>query len=208
MGEEIKRKKCEICGVIFFKPKKCSQKVWDRRRFCSYKCANKNSSLDLTGQRFGRLVAIKAIEKRNGNCSIIWRCLCDCGNEHFAASCCLRSGHCKSCGCLQKEQGAQNGRKSRTTHGMRKTPIYEIWKAMNQRCKNPKNKDFKNYGGRGITVCDRWHSFESFYADVGDPPEGMSIDRWPDNDGNYELANFRWASPKQQANNRRPKSCG
>ncbi len=94
------------------------------------------------------------------------------------------------------------------THNMSQTLIYLIWKSMIKRCRNPKDKDFKSYGGRGIKVCERWHSFENFYADVGDPPEGMSLDRYPDNDGNYEPTNFRWATWEEQASNRRPKSCG
>ncbi|MCK4525949.1 hypothetical protein KAW18_01155 [candidate division WOR-3 bacterium] len=76
------------------------------------------------------------------------------------------------------------------------------------RCRNPKNKDYKWYGGRGISVCERWHSFENFYADVGDPHEGMTLDRWPDNDGDYGPDNWRWATSHQQANNRRSRSCG
>jgi len=79
---------------------------------------------------------------------------------------------------------------------------------MNKRCKNPNDKDFKNYGGRGIRVCERWYSFEDFYADVGDPPKDMSLDRYPDNDGDYEPSNWRWATWEEQANNRRHKSCG
>ena len=95
------------------------------------------------------------------------------------------------------------------THRMSQTLIYLIWKSMIKRCENPRDKDFKHYGGRGIKVCGRWRSsFENFYVDVGNPPEGKTLDRWPDNDGDYEFTNFRWASPKQQANNRRPKSCG
>lgn len=208
MGKAIESKKCELCGLTFFKPTKCSQSNWDKRRFCSCDCSHKSRVVDLTGQRFGRLVAVEATERRNGNCAIVWRCLCNCGNEHFAASCCLRNGHTKSCGCLQKEQGAQNGRKSRTTHGMSKSAEYEVWKAMNQRCKNSNNKDYKNYGGRGIKVCERWSSsFEAFYEDMGPCPEGMSIDR-RDNDSGYTPKNCRYTTDKKQANNRRSKSCG
>ena len=91
---------------------------------------------------------------------------------------------------------------------MSQTQAYCCWAHMIQRCENPQCAIYKYYGGRGITVCERWHLFENFYADVGDPPEGMSIDRWPDNNGNYELANFRWASHQEQSNNRRSVSCG
>lgn len=94
------------------------------------------------------------------------------------------------------------------THNMSQTLIYLIWKSMIKRCENPNDQDFKSYGGRGITVCKRWHRFENFYTDVGDPPKSMSLDRWPDNDGNYEPKNWRWATWEEQANNRRSKSCG
>lgn len=79
---------------------------------------------------------------------------------------------------------------------------------MIQRCENPNDKAYKYYGARGIKVCKRWHSFENFYADVGDPPEGKTLDRWPNNDGDYELNNFRWATRSQQQQNRRPNSLG
>lgn len=79
---------------------------------------------------------------------------------------------------------------------------------MIQRCYNLNDKAYKDYGGRGISVCERWHIFENFYENVGNPPKGKSLDRYPDNDGNYELLNFRWATSKEQNNNRRPMSCG
>ena len=94
------------------------------------------------------------------------------------------------------------------THGMSNTQIYRSWTQMIQRCENPNNIGFKYYGGRGIKVCKRWHTFENFFADMGEPPVGKSLDRWPNNDGNYEPENCRWATIFQQAKNQRPKSSG
>lgn len=100
-----------------------------------------------------------------------------------------------------------HGHARRRAKGRAGTSTYYIWAAMIQRCTNPKNRDYKNYGARGITVCDRWRDFTNFLADMGEKPDGLSIDRI-DNDGNYEPGNCRWATPAQQASNKRPRSRG
>ena len=93
-------------------------------------------------------------------------------------------------------------------HGMEGTSIYNIWRNMLARCENPNCLRYKDYGGRGIKICDRWHNIHLFYADIGDPPRGMTLDRWPDNDGDYKPTNCRWATPSQQRFNSRPASYG
>ena len=159
---------------------------------------------NLIGRRFGRLTIIEKTEKRDGG-HIIWKAICDCGKETYPNSNNLLSGNSKSCGCLHRERARQ----AQTTHGMSQTREYKIWCGIIKRCNNPNCSRYKDYGGRGIKVCKRWkNSFEAFYEDMGECPEGKSLDRWPDNDGDYELKNCRWASPHEQRINSRPKSCG
>lgn len=166
--------------------------------------------LNLAGTRFGRLVVLR-LSRTNKSGNACWQAECDCGNVVVVASGELRKGSVRSCGCLRQEHAATVGRKTRTTHGEtvdgHTTVEYQTWKNMHVRCENPKVREFPRYGGRGITVCERWHSFENFLADMGRRPgAGLSIDRYPNNNGNYEKSNCRWATAKQQASNRRPKT--
>ena len=158
---------------------------------------------DLTNQKFERLTVKKYIG-RNKHGQTLWDCTCICGNKISACGCSLLSGHTKSCGCLQRDIIS----KIRFIHGLSDTTEYNIWRNMIQRCDNPNHPQYKWYGGRGIKVCERWYTFENFLKDMGTRPEGKTLDRWPDNDGNYKSKNVRWATPKEQRQNRRPASYG
>jgi hypothetical protein len=151
-----------------------------------------------SGEKYNRLTIVKEVERMVLKCGQKPRkflCLCECGNTKEVLLSKLRKGDIKSCGCYRKEIS--------TKHGYKHTSIYNIWVMMKQRCLNTKNKDYPNWGGRGITVCDRWlESFNNFLEDMGQKPENNSLDRI-NNDGNYEPSNCRWATSIQQQNNRR-----
>lgn len=158
---------------------------------------------DFTGLRSGMLVAIRPAHSTQYR--RLWLFRCDCGIRKTMRPDKVFAGLIQSCGCSQHPKGIFSGTPYRDPpNPWAGTRTYRSYHAMIQRCTNPKLDKYAYYGAVGITVCDRWRlSFFNFLADMGERPEGTSIDRWPDPAGNYEPANCRWATPKQQAENKR-----
>lgn len=153
----------------------------------------------LEGLRFGRLTAIEMVPVQKG--VTFYSCKCDCGNELNVRSVSLRKGDTQSCGCFRQEKM----RNAKTTHGLYGSPTYLSWRAMIARCTDSTHRQFKDYGGRGISISPDWiQSFERFLSDVGPRPAGKTLDR-KDSNGNYCPGNCKWSTPTEQNANKREK---
>ena len=160
-----------------------------------------SSRIKMLGRTFNQLTVLEETSLRDSSGIILYKCLCICGEIKNVSGGNLRANNTKSCGCFRKNR--------MTKHGLQGSTEYWSWQHMKQRCLNPKNKRFKDYGGRGIKVCSRWlNSFENFLEDMGPKPgPKYSIDRI-ENDGNYSPSNCKWSTVLEQNNNKRPVNLG
>lgn len=190
---------CEVAGKTLKSAQKRSCGCLQKER------TGASAAVDITGHRSGLLTAIRWVATEN-NCRV-WECACDCGNTTRITAkdfnIYKNNGNApRSCGCVNNMRGP-------VTHGMTGTREYEWWFEIKKRCSNPKHRAYENYGGRGITMCERWaSSFEAFFLEVmreagPRPSPAHSLDRWPDNNKGYEPGNVRWATKRQQARNMR-----
>lgn len=160
-------------------------------------------AINLTGRKFERLTVTADTGRRDAAGRVIWLCMCDCGNHRDAVSRDLTSGRTTSCGCKKAERAKGAATKHGAASHEQRSPEYRSWTSMRTRCTNPTYHAWDRYGGRGISVCDRWReSFENFLADMGPRPKGTTLDRHPNPDGNYEPGNCRWATRIEQRSNR------
>jgi len=164
------------------------------------------SVTDMSGRKFGRWLVLyraetPAYEKNKGRA--YWFCRCECGDERVVRGNALRNGQSLSCGCLKVDRTKE----TQTIHGQaipgHQSGAYMSWHAMIRRCLHETSSTYPRYGGRGVTVCERWNDFQKFLEDMGDRPPGMTLDRFPNGDGNYEPGNCRWATRGQQQENRK-----
>lgn len=157
--------------------------------------------IDLIGQKFGRLTPIKYMSKDKWSHNL-WLCRCDCEKEAVVIENNLKNGNTKSCGCLNKEMVMERSTTHGHSSGGKLSKTYISWENMKARCNNPKDRAYKDYGGRDIMVCERWKSFENFFEDVGEIPEGLTLDRIDNNKGYYP-DNWKFSTMKEQTRNKR-----